>query len=61
MMPCIITVRSTMRRMTHDANIYFRAPSSVVEKAEQAARQRGMSFSEFLRQAMRREIQREAA
>jgi len=50
-----------MRRMTHDANIYFRAPSSVVEKAEQAARQRGMSFSEFLRQAMRREIQREAA
>lgn len=50
-----------MRTMTHDANVYFRAPSRVVEQAEQVARERGMSFSEFLRQAVRREIRREAA
>ena len=50
-----------MRRQTHDANVYFRAPSRIVEQAEACATERGMSFSEFLRQAVRREIKREAA
>lgn len=50
-----------MRRQSHDAHINFRAPSSIVRQAEACARDRGMSFAEFLRQAVRRELQREAA
>lgn len=50
-----------MRKLRHDANVYFRAPSQVIQQAEAAARERGMSFAEFLRQAVRREIKREAA
>ena len=61
MMPRIITVRLKMRHMTHDANVYFRAPSRIITEAEQVARDRGMSFSEFLRHAVRSELKREAA
>jgi len=57
----IITVRSTMRRLRHDAGVYFRAPSKVIEEAEATARERGLTFSEFIRQAVRHEIRREAA
>ncbi|MBD3761482.1 hypothetical protein [Rhizorhabdus sp.] len=49
-----------MRRLKHDGSVYFRAPSTVIEQAEGVARQRGMSFSEFLRQALRHEIRRAA-
>ena len=50
-----------MRTLTHDANVYFRAPSRIISQAEEIARERGMSFSEFMRQAVRRELKREAA
>ncbi|MBD3761486.1 ribbon-helix-helix protein, CopG family [Rhizorhabdus sp.] len=50
-----------MRRQTHDTVLTFRAPAAIVARAESTARERGMSFSEFLRQAVRRELTREAA
>jgi len=49
-----------MRRQTHDANIYFRAPSSILAQAEAKARREGMSLSELIRHALRREL-RDAA
>lgn len=45
------------RRLTHDANVYFRAPSHVIAAAEAKARREGMNLSELLRQALRREVQ----
>lgn len=48
-----------MQSLRHDANVYFRAPTSVVEQAARVARERNMTFSEFLRHAVRREIGRE--
>ncbi len=50
-----------MRRQTHDTTLAFRAPAAIAAQAEACARERGMSFSEFLRQAVRRELKREAA
>jgi hypothetical protein len=46
-----------MRRQTHDANLYFRAPAWIVSAAEAEARRRGMGLSELLRAALRRELQ----
>ena len=44
------------RKLTHDANVYFRAPAFVIEAAEAKARKQGMNLSELLRQALRREV-----
>jgi hypothetical protein len=49
-----------MRRQTHDATVYFRAPSHIVAAAEERARREGMSLSELIRHALRREL-KEAA
>ena len=44
------------RKLTHDANVYFRAPAFIVAKAEERARAQGMNLSELIRQALRREV-----
>jgi len=44
------------RKLTHDANVYFRAPAFIVEAAEEKARRRGMNLSELIREALRREV-----
>ena len=44
------------RKLTHDANVYFRAPAFVVAAAEEKARKQGMNLSELIRQALRREV-----
>lgn len=49
-----------MRVHTHDAVVRFRANARLVATAESRAREQGMSLSEFLRHALRREL-REAA
>lgn len=49
-----------MRKVVHDNRVYFRAPTAVVEKAEQHARAEGMSLSEFVRAAVRAQIARAA-
>ena len=45
-----------MRRLVHDARVYFRVNRRVLEDAERRARANGMSLSELLRQALRREL-----
>lgn len=45
-----------MRRQTHDAAVQFRAPAWIVAQAEQRAVAQGMSLSELLRHALRREL-----
>jgi len=45
-----------MRRLVHDSKVYFRVNQKVLEDAERKARASGMSLSEFLRQALRREL-----
>jgi len=49
-----------MRTHNHDAVIRFRANARLVASAEHRAREQGMSLSELLRHALRREL-REAA
>lgn len=44
------------RKLTHDANVYFRAPAFIIEAAEERARKQGMNLSELIRQALRREV-----
>ena len=43
-------------RTVHDAKIELRAAGVLVEGAKRAARRRGMTLSEFMRDAMRRSI-----
>jgi len=49
-----------MREPVHDSVIRFRANAALIASAERKARREGMSLSEFLRQALRREL-KEAA
>jgi hypothetical protein len=46
-----------MRTMIHDRPVYFRAHSSLVVAAEARASRMGMSLSELMRHALRRELQ----
>ena len=48
------------RETIHDANARFRVNEVLLASAQRHARQHGMSISELLRQALRREL-REAA
>ena len=45
-----------MQKLTHDMVVHFRAPSFIMKEAERKAASRGMSVSELLRQALRREV-----
>lgn len=49
-----------MRANIHDAAVRFRVNETLLSAAESKARREGMSLSEFLRQALRREL-KEAA
>lgn len=44
------------RKLTHDANVYFRAPAHIIAAAEAKAEREGMNLSELIRQALRREM-----
>jgi hypothetical protein len=44
------------RKLTHDANVYFRAPAFIIEAAEAKAKRDGMNLSELMRHALRREV-----
>lgn len=46
-----------MRRSVHDSTVRFRANEELVAQAEAKARRSGMTLSELIRQAMRRELQ----
>jgi predicted HicB family RNase H-like nuclease len=50
----------TMRRYVHSTPVHFRADPQLVADAEAKARRDGMSMSELMRAALRREV-REAA
>jgi len=45
-----------MRAPVHDSVVRFRAPASIIALAEAKARREGMSLSELLRNALRREL-----
>lgn len=47
-----------MRHPTHTIPLSFRAAPTLAEKAERVARERDMTISELLRQALRREVSR---
>jgi predicted HicB family RNase H-like nuclease len=49
-----------MRGCVHDSTAKFRVNGGLLADAEQKARAQGMSLSEFMRHALRREV-REAA
>jgi predicted DNA binding CopG/RHH family protein len=49
-----------MKPGVHDSLIRVRTPSHLLAQAEEKARREGMTLSEFVRQAVRREV-REAA
>jgi len=49
-----------MRRLVHDAEVYFRVNQRVLEDAERKARDSGMSLSEFVRHAIRKELKETA-
>jgi predicted HicB family RNase H-like nuclease len=49
-----------MRRLVHDAKVYFRVNQRVLEDAERRAEASGMSLAEFLRQALRRALEEAA-
>ena len=46
-----------MRQSVHDSTVRFRVNEALVARAEEKARQEGMSLSELIRQAVRRELQ----
>ncbi len=46
-----------MRRNVQDSLVRFRANGVLVEEAERKARRSGMSLSEFMRHAIRRELE----
>lgn len=48
--------RVFMRECVHDEAVRFRVNSNLLADAEAKARQQGMSLSEFLRHAVRREV-----
>ena len=45
-----------MRVSVHDCTLRFRANEALVAAAEQKARREGMSLSELIRHALRREL-----
>jgi predicted HicB family RNase H-like nuclease len=45
-----------MREAVHTERVDFRAHPTLVAAAERKAREQGMSLSEFLRHAVRREV-----
>tara|TARA_R110000787_G_scaffold98664_3_gene202761 strand:+ start:34536 stop:34709 length:174 start_codon:yes stop_codon:yes gene_type:complete len=45
-----------MRAAVHNTPIQFRANSAIVDAAYQKARHEGMSLSELIRSALRREV-----
>lgn len=49
-----------MRRYVHSSPINFRAAPSLVAAAEAKARETGMSMSELMRAALRREVRETA-
>ena len=49
-----------MRAGVHDSVVRFRVNEGLISEAEAKARREGMTLSEFIRQAVRREV-REAA
>ena len=50
-----------MRRPTHDIEARFRINGHLIASAKARAEQQGMTLSELIRQALRRELQDEAA
>ena len=50
-----------MRRQTHNASVFFRAPAWIIGEAERKAECEGMNLSELMRRALRRELGKEAA
>lgn len=44
------------RAAIHETSVHFRAKPSLVEAAKDLAEERGMSLAEFMRHALRREI-----
>lgn len=44
------------RRAVHDAYVRFRVSTSLLSRAENAALREGVSVSEFVRTALRREV-----
>ena len=49
-----------MNRPVHDTLVRFRANQTIVTAAEERARREGMSLSELIRHALRRELQEAA-
>ena len=45
-----------MRMNVHDERAYFRVNRDLLSAAEEKARREGMSFSELMRAALRREV-----
>jgi len=45
-----------MRAAVHDVPVSFRASAAIIAAAETKARRQGMSLSEFMRAAIRREV-----
>jgi predicted HicB family RNase H-like nuclease len=45
-----------MRQQTHDAMARFRVSEGLLSAAEEKARREGMSLSELMRHALRREV-----
>lgn len=45
-----------MREQVHDAMVQVRVPAPLMAEAEQLAKRRHMSKSEFIRHAIRREV-----
>ena len=51
------TTSQTPRAAIHESAVHFRAKASLVEAAKDLAEERGMSLAEFMRHALRREIE----
>lgn len=49
-----------MRTITHDVKANFKINEALLARARSVAQQRGMGLSEFMRAAVRREIQEAA-
>lgn len=45
-----------MRSNVHDTHVRFRANAALIARAEQVAAKQGMSVSELMRAALRREV-----
>jgi hypothetical protein len=49
-------VEAALRKPVHDARLWFRANSALVQAVEEQAEARRMSPSEYLRDVVRREV-----